>query len=87
MEQKLNEKKAILEVIESLLDNMKWTVDSKNGAIETWANDWKTEQEIAKEEGREPNPDCDTYDRRQAERAEEFLKAYEIVKKHLEKLI
>lgn len=87
MEQKLNEKKAILEVIESILDNMEWTVKSKGETIEQYQIARKAEQEAARDEDREPDYSSIEWERRNADRADDFLNAYETVKKHLEKLI
>ena len=87
MESKLMEKKALLEVIESILDNMDWTVKSKKETWEAYIAAMQAEQDNAKEEGREPDFSCLEYERKNAARADDFLKAYETVKKHLEKLI
>lgn len=81
------EKKAVLDVLESIMSNMEWPVKNQKEYIEIYENGWKEEQENAKAEEREPNPDFDHYDRLRAENAKAWLSAYETVKKHLEKLI
>lgn len=87
MESKLMEKKALLEVIESILDSMDWTVKNKQGIVEAYDTVRKAERENAIAEGREPDYSCLEWERKNAAQADEFLKAYETVKKHLEKLI
>jgi len=81
MENKLMEKKAILDVIEDMMGGVHWTQESKQKAIE----DWKALKKASEETGAEVDPDC--WNAQQARNAEIWLNALEIVKKHLEKLI
>ena len=87
MENKLNEKKAILDVLESIIDNMDWTLKNKEEAVDSYKKARKAEQETAADEGRDPDYSSLEWERKNADRAAEFLTAYETVKKHLEKLI
>ena len=76
---KLTEKKNLLNVIESIMNNMEWCLEDKQRDVERW----EEEKKAAKEEGREP----DTWTQNAAENAAAFLKAWSEVEKHLEKLI
>ena len=81
MENKLREKRAIIEVMENMLSGIGWTLDSKKNEIEEYQR--RIQQE--KDDGMEVSKDDWRY--AQIASAQAYLDAYEIVTKHLEKLI
>lgn len=81
MENKLAEKKAVLEVIETMIGGIHWETENKQQKVKNW----KDIQQVAIDSGEEVDPDC--WDAQQARNAEVWLNALDTVKKHLEKLI
>ena len=81
MESKLMEKKAIIEVLESIVSGMEWPVERKQEEIKRYRDDIKTD----KENGVEIDPD--DWRLKAIAANEKYLAAYESVIKHLEKLI
>ena len=83
MEQKIMEKRAMLEVVEAVNNALtgRWTMQEKQEAIAAW----KEEQATAKANGEEADPEG--WVARRAKEAEAYLAAVETVMKHIEKLI
>ena len=81
MENKLAEKKAVLEVIETMIVGVHWETENKQQKVKNW----KDIQQVAMDSGEEVDPEC--WDAQQARIAEVWLSALDTVKKHLEKLI
>lgn len=81
----LKEKQATLDVIETILRSMEYTLDSNKATLDAWKDHEKEERAAAKAEGREPV--FDRWEKQEAERAEAFLKGWDSVEKALGKLI
>ena len=82
MEKKLMEKKAVLDIIEAMLNGIdSWTVERRQEKIDNWERLKKASAEA----GEEVDPNC--WNAREAQEAREWFNALETVKKHLEKLI
>ena len=81
MESKLKEKMAVLDIIDTMVNSLDWTIQNKNRDIA----DWKALEKASREAGEEIDPD--NWNIRQAQAAEVWLAALDTVKKHLEKLI
>jgi hypothetical protein len=81
MESKLAEKKAVLDVIETMIGGVHWETENRQQKVKNWEDI----KRVAMDSGEEVDPDC--WDAQQARSAEAWLNALETVKKHLEKLI
>ena len=82
MESKLMEKKAIIEVLESIMNGTEWVIESKKQDIQRHLQSIETEEN---ETGEKVADDDWRYSAVRGCRA--YLDAFETVKKHLEKLI
>lgn len=81
MESKLMEKKAVLDVIETMISGVHWETENRQQKVKNWEDIKK----VATDSGEEVDPEC--WDAQQARIAEVWLSALDTVKKHLEKLI
>lgn len=81
MEDKLKEKKAMIEVLENMISGMSWSVEGKKNEIERYQKDIQSDIDNGLEVA------ADDWRYTAIENAKSFLAAYDVVMKQLEKLI